>query len=411
MRKRAVTPGGLLRQCVAAITGLVTVAAGQGYALGAGTASTSPSFTKNYNVIYEFKGAPDGAAPEGKLVVDGSGTIFGVTSGGGSANCGTVFALVPKGSTYSEKILYSFGIEPDACTPQDGPIEDAGGNLYITTLAGGFYNGGAVVELSPTQNGTYQETAVHSFGHFPDGTSPASGLLAQGSTGYIATSGGGQYGLGAIAALTIPGLTETAVYNVPSNSLAGPNSTLAADASGALYGTSGAVYGALFKFVPSTGDFMQLWSFSNGPHGPTGGVLLDGGNIYGTTESGENGSGGGSVYQLTPTGSTYALTVLHTFSKEKDGDLPLLAGLVPSGAYLYGATAYGGSTSGACSEGIGCGVIYRLMPSGGRFGLVERLSGTNGSTPNGPLTASGKKLFGTTFGGGAGFGIVYAIGG
>jgi uncharacterized repeat protein (TIGR03803 family) len=363
-----------------------------------------------YRDLYDFRGGNDGASPQSGLLLDGSGDLIGVTNYGGSASCGTVFELSPSGGSYSEKIIYSFGIEPDGCAPV-GIIADAGGNLYVTTLQGGLYNGGAAIELSPTSKGDYQETAVHSFGNFPDGKTPWGKLIQEGSTFYTTTNAGGQYGFGTIVVLG-PGLTETAVYNIPSSDLSGPNSSLAADSSGALYGTTeyGGGFGGVFRFDPSSGNLAEIWQFTNQDDGalnPTGGVWLDAaGTVYGTTEGGT----GGTVYRLLPKGGSYQLNVLHQFLTQSDGLFPLFAGLTPDGPYLYGATLWGGDTSGACSVGIGCGTVFRLKPSGAGFTVLERFDGTDGSVPVGGLTADGKFLYGTASSGGAfGDGVVYRL--
>jgi uncharacterized repeat protein (TIGR03803 family) len=96
--------------------------------------------------------------------------LYGTTLNGPytGENLGTVFELSPSGQ---EAILYSFGYIPDGWSPNGGLVMDAQGNLYGTSRLGGagsFCNpststcefaGGTVFKIAP--NGT--ETLLHSF--------------------------------------------------------------------------------------------------------------------------------------------------------------------------------------------------------------------------------------------------------
>ena len=44
-------------------------------------------------VLYSFKGQPDGANPQGSLIADTQGALYGTTVNGGSYNHGSVFKL------------------------------------------------------------------------------------------------------------------------------------------------------------------------------------------------------------------------------------------------------------------------------------------------------------------------------
>ena len=55
-----------------------------------------------YSILHTFKGgANDGASPQASLALDGSGFLFGTTSGGGSAGFGTVFRLRTDGTSFA----------------------------------------------------------------------------------------------------------------------------------------------------------------------------------------------------------------------------------------------------------------------------------------------------------------------
>jgi len=94
-------------------------------------------------VLYSFEYAPDGANPEGNVVFDKAGNIYGTTPNGGSyvcvsGTCGTVFQLIPPkrhGDAWTESVLYSFkGKSHHDGNGPVGLIPDGSGNLYGTTL-------------------------------------------------------------------------------------------------------------------------------------------------------------------------------------------------------------------------------------------------------------------------------------
>ncbi len=91
-------------------------------------------------VLYSFCPAgeppcPDGQGPLGGLVRDLYGNFYGTTQyGGASGEWGTVFKLTPGGV---ETVLYSFTFGADGVEPNGGLVLDRHGNLYGTTSAGG----------------------------------------------------------------------------------------------------------------------------------------------------------------------------------------------------------------------------------------------------------------------------------
>ena len=98
-------------------------------------------------VLFNFPGGTGGAAPGyGALVLDQAGDLYGTTSSGGSANAGVVYQLDPTGS---ETVLYNFTGGVDGADPQGGVIRNAAGNLYGTAFSGGERRIGLVFELKP----------------------------------------------------------------------------------------------------------------------------------------------------------------------------------------------------------------------------------------------------------------------
>ena len=151
-------------------------------------------------IIHTFRGF-DGAAPQGTLVSDTQGNLYGVTSNGGEANDGTVFELVPNpDGTWSETVLHSFGGGSDGQTPLTSLTMGTDGSLFGTTYFGGDTSCpgtcGTVFQLTNT-NGTWTEQISHAFkgAAAGDGKYPQSTLVTdeQGSL-YGATSDGGNGG-------------------------------------------------------------------------------------------------------------------------------------------------------------------------------------------------------------------------
>ena len=127
------------------------------------------------------------------------------------------------------------------------------------------------------------------------------------------------------------------------------------------------------------------------------------GNFYGTTQAGGSG-GGGTVYQLTPSGTE---TIIYNFTGGADGGSPE-GGLIRDGAgNLYGTTISGGNTNCAPS----CGVVFKVTPAG-QEQVLYRFDTFTGAAPNSGLTLDGKGgAYGTTTQGGANFaGTIYRLG-
>jgi uncharacterized repeat protein (TIGR03803 family) len=146
------------------------------------------------SVLYSFGSGNDGAIPQGGLITDSAGNFYGTTSEGGSSNSGTVFKLAPNGSGgYSESVLHSFnGFQnPDGSGPEGSLVMDSAGSLYGTTVGGGIGNG-TVFKLAPNGSGGYVESILHAFSAGTDGASPQAGLIID-STGklYGTTVNGG----------------------------------------------------------------------------------------------------------------------------------------------------------------------------------------------------------------------------
>jgi uncharacterized repeat protein (TIGR03803 family) len=93
----------------------------------------------------------DGSLPVAGLLQGAHGNFYGTTStgganGGGASNSGTVFEVTPAGV---ETGLHSFGTSSsDGAEPEGALIQDADGNLYGTTFLGGANNDGTVFKIT-----------------------------------------------------------------------------------------------------------------------------------------------------------------------------------------------------------------------------------------------------------------------
>lgn len=311
-------------------------------------------------VLYNFTGGADGANPNSRLISDASGNLYGTTFAGGADSAGTVFKLTPAGV---ETVLHSFKGGADGANPIAKLTFDSAGNLYGTTSAGGAYGGGTVFEVSNA--GT--ETVLHSFGNGTDGSDPVAGVsISKKGEIFGTTSTGGSSGYGTIFALTASksGWKETILHSFALQSDGGtPYAGLVFDQSGNLYGTTTAGGeggenggGTIFKLTHSAGGltFSVLDGLAGyGISGTYRNVILDAsGNIYATTHC-DGSYSAGTVYELTPSGSTWNYNPLYEFTGGSDGQYSFSNLVFDKQGNLYGTTKYGGA---------GYGVAFKITP-------------------------------------------------
>ena len=311
-------------------------------------------------VIYQFgAGGPnDGAEPNGGLVFDATGNMYGTTAGGGSAGVGTVFELSPlQDGAWQETILYNFcsggSYCPDGAEPTSGVIFDANGNLYGETVYGGLkgVGDGTVFELSPPSQpgGNWTEQVLWSFTAYPDGEWPYGGLAIDAAGNlYGTTSNAGAGGVGMVFELSLGenGWSETILHSFCLN-------------------------------YPDCSDGAY----------PKAGVTLDkAGNLYGTTTFGgqPNKDGWGVVYELSPTKTGWTETVLKVLTSTTGGRTSAGITIDPAGN-LYGALSLRGPSQ--------CGGFFRLLP-------FDEIQVSGACLPLSDLIYSSGALFGSTAEGG-----------
>ncbi len=99
----------------------------------------------------------DGRSPAGGLTMDATGNLFGATEVGGKSCglellCGVVFMISPNGEQSVSRVLHYFCTAEDCAdgaTPQGSLVMDSLGNLYGATINGGAGKGGVVFRLQP----------------------------------------------------------------------------------------------------------------------------------------------------------------------------------------------------------------------------------------------------------------------
>jgi uncharacterized repeat protein (TIGR03803 family) len=101
-------------------------------------------------VLHNFRGGKDGQDPWTGVALDNSGNIYGTSAQGGQWNAGTVYELQPQAGRawYKEMVLWSFD-SSDGNLPEGGLVLDSAGDLYGTTSGGGAYSWGVVFKLVP----------------------------------------------------------------------------------------------------------------------------------------------------------------------------------------------------------------------------------------------------------------------
>lgn len=255
-------------------------------------------------VLYSFAGGTDGAVPQAGLTLDAAGNLYGTTSAGGLHGNGTVFKITrpAKGGKWIETVLYNFGTGPDGSVPVASVAFDKSGNLYGTTSAGGTSGNGTIFELVPSGS-SWTETILHNFEDADDGAVPYGGLISDASGNfYGSATEGGTGGGGTIYELTpdAGAWTFTVIYSNPGWGISGSFRNLILDASGNLYGTThcdGANNaGTVYKLSPASGSwtYTSLYVFTGGTDGlySYSNPVLEGNYVIGTTKlGGENGSG------------------------------------------------------------------------------------------------------------------------
>ena len=290
-----------------------------------------------------------------------------------------LFAATAIGCAQTLTTLYNFDAMYGGYA-KSALVQATDGDLYGTTSAGGSTAGfcgpaigcGAIYKI--TLSGT--PTIVYNFcseggSVCPDGVSPYAGLV-QTVTGdlYGTTRNGGNFGSGTVFKMTPHGVLTT-----------------------------------LHSFCSHPGCADGEWPFAALVQAPSG-------DFFGTTYfGGANGSGGGTIFKINPSG---VLTTLYSFCSQvncADGGNPYAGLVLAASGDLYGTTSCGGAGFGLCPD-YG-GTVFTISPEGPLttlYSFCSQFGCTDGSNPDGGVLGYGGNFYGTTAGGGAnGGGSIFEI--
>lgn len=329
-------------------------------------------------------------------------------------------ALAARAQTFT--VLHAFTNGLDGGYPMAGLTPDAAGNFYGTTEGGGTRGYGTVFKLS-RRNGAWVLTTLYSFQGYLDGSVPL-GRVIFGPDGALygtASSTGHCDNCGVVFQLRPPATPcgslscpwiKTTLHMFFNNGVDGysPTGDLIFDRAGNICGTTpsgGANYkGTVYKLTPMNGTWMEtiLYNFS-GPDGsqPVSGVVFDSsGNLYGTTPVGGS-TGDGVIFELSPSGSGWTETTLHSFTgMSPDGNAPY-AGLTMDGAGSFYGTTVAGGAGANCFEYSGysgCGTVFHGLGST-IYSFYEPFLAPVGG-PKSPVTLDAQgNLYGTSWQDGA----------
>lgn len=145
--------GGLIIDAYGQLYGTATYCGALGYgAIFQLKPPASPGAGWTANTLHSFEFS-DGFNPDGKLYLDQkSRALYGASFYGGADGDGTVFKVTPPtvpGGAWSESVVYSFGLSPDGVMPEQGVVMGANGVLYGVTAYGGADGMGIVYSIAP----------------------------------------------------------------------------------------------------------------------------------------------------------------------------------------------------------------------------------------------------------------------
>jgi uncharacterized repeat protein (TIGR03803 family) len=314
---------------------------------------TVPARAQGFRALHQFNGETpgDGAVPHGALLLDeAGGNLYGTTLDGGTGD-GTVFKI---DSTGKETVLFAFDAPVSGSSPDSPLIQDQAGNLYGVVQTGGPGGVGVVYKLSPQG----EQTILHAFQNQAEAPAvPTGGLFMDNRGNLFGTTFSGGRG-------------------------SGPNCPLGC--------------GTIYR-IDLAGNFRVLHEFAGAIEGsePFGPLVADaGGNLYGVARVGGNlscpdpdlpGDGCGTVFRLSRNGK---LTVLHIFQGGMDGSIPQSGLTLDAAGNLYGVTNVGGRRE--------HGTVFKISPDGS-YSVLHRFQPAEGTNPNGGLVVDAAgNIYGTT---------------
>ncbi len=286
----------------------------------------------SYQNLHTFTtDATSGSWPYGSLMRSGN-VLYGMTSGYGLYNDGTIFSINTNGSGYVKLHDFQNGGSPN------GTLAISGSVLYGMTYYGGTNNKGAI--FSVHTDGTSYKTLLDFNG--ANGQFPGYGALIQSGKTLIGTTlYGGTNGSGVIFSVDTDGTNYNKILDFNNANGSMPFFTPILSGNVLYGGCGGGAYakGVIYSIHTDGTGYEKLFDFNgtNG-QGPNGGLMLSGNILYGTT-----GGGGtynkGTIFRIDTTGNGFQ--TLFNFNVP-DGTQPR-ATLSLSGGMLYGTAVTDGT--------------------------------------------------------------------
>ncbi len=387
------------------------------FALAGLALSTLAARAQTVSAVLSFPTTIQGAASG--VVLGSDGFLYGTALATNS-----VYKVAPDGTGF--QIIHTFpqpdghGFNFDGYYPSRELVAPGDGYLYGDCANGGDSGNGTIYRISAS--GAFQRlysfTAEDSSFHNADGAGPQSGLAVNGD-GFLygTTKGGGPNGEGTVFRISRDGTGFQMLHAFTFSSATDGSNTYAPllwGGNGFFYGTtqSGGAnfFGTIYQIKPDGTGFSLLHSFTGAEGGSfTAPTLGRDGRLYGVSFQG-GANLAGLLWGINTDGTGFA--PVHVFGA-KDSQNNNLDGSGPYGALATGpdGTLYGTTESGGINK---FGTVFAVHPDGSQFTTLASF-GTNSGDPNDPvgsLELIGNVIYGTTsYGGPIGFGTLFQISG
>ena len=374
------------------------------YKINKNTSVSTPvqSFTGN-------SGAVPGSLPSATLAADGSGNLWGVTTGGGQARLGTIYKINAGTGAYASVADFqrSTGTVM-ASNPAAGLTSGGDGLLWGSTEKGGSSDLGMLFTLNPATGVVQRVLDFSGTGGATAGAGPSAELVADGN-GFLwgVTAAGGANNGGVVFKINVLSRIYTLVLEFNGSNGRIPLGRLLADGAGNFWGTTSeggpSQRGTVFRIAMATGVLTTLLEFTGSSgsflgDGPAGGLSSDGaGFFWGTTYEGGS-SNAGTIFKIAT--ATGAFTSV--FSFDGDGSLGKAPGetlTLAADGFFWGATEFGGAED--------LGIVFKINRSTGVFTRILDFTGKDGEYPGANPRSSLIQdpvgaWYGSTQGGGSG---------
>ena len=366
-----------------------------------------------FTSVFDFTGVSGerrGRSPEGTLVSDGSGILWGTTSEGGANGQGSLFSVNTATSAMTTWLDFtgSAGVFPGS-RPAAALRSGGAGIWWGTTSAGGAGGFGTIFRYT-VEGGEFSSVAQFTGeGGAVPGRLPKVSLVPDGTGSFWGTTnGGGARNYGTIFkidsnTLTFSNLVQfTGVDGLMPGST--PSGALVMDQAGSFRGvtTDGgrSRLGTLYTIKPTTGAFRSTLNFvktqgaSAASNPGTGLIAGPDGLLWGSSENGGE-ANAGTLFTVNPvTGTTSNALIFTGMAGAVPGSNPAAELLSDKLGNIWGTTAAGGS--------LNSGVVFKINALTKVFTLVFEFTGPNGRNPSGRLVLDESGiLWGTTSEGGS----------